>query len=93
MLLDILSILQSSKMKNKIKFTIECEMEERWKDYFLSFLKTMEFFGQAGHSELLGFYADGDGDFRPKFDFKDIEYTPKESIPSKEMSVNFFDAG
>lgn len=80
-------------MQKKVKFTIECEMGERWKDYFLSFLKTMEFFGQAGHSELLGFYSDGDGDFRPKFDFKGTEYTPKESIVSKEMSVNFFDAG
>ena len=80
-------------MANKVKFTIECEMEERWKDYFLSFLKTMEFYGQAGHSELLGFYVDGDGDFRPKFEFKNTEYKPKLPIPSKEMSVNFFDAG
>ena len=80
-------------MSKKVKFTVECEMEERWKDYFLSFLKTMEFFGQAGHSELLGFYSDGDGDFRPKFNIKDTEYTPKESTASKEMTINFFDAG
>ena len=80
-------------MSKKVKFTVECEMEERWKDYFLSFLKTMEFFGQAGHSELLGFYSDGDGDFRPKFNIKDTEYTPKESIVSKETTINFFDAG
>ena len=80
-------------MSKKIKFTVECELEERWKDYFLSFLKTMEFFGQVGHSELLGFYSDGDGDFRPKFNIKDTEYTPKESIVSKEMTINFFDAG
>ena len=80
-------------MRKKVKFTIECEMEERWKDYFLSFLKTMECFGQMGHSELLGFYSDGDGDFKPKFDFKETKYTPRASIPSKEMSVNFFDAG
>ena len=80
-------------MSKKVKFTVECEMEERWKDYFLSFLKTMEFFGQAGHSELLGFYSDGDGDFRPKFNIKDTEYTPKELIVSKETTINFFDAG
>lgn len=80
-------------MSKKVKFTVECEMEERWKDYFLSFLKTMEFFGQAGHSELLGFYSDGDGDFRPKFNIKDTEYTPKESVVSKETAINFFDAG
>lgn len=80
-------------MSKKVKFTVECEMEERWKDYFLSFLKTMEFFGQAGHSELLGFYSDGDGDFRPKFNIKDTEYTPKESVVSKKTAVNFFDAG
>lgn len=80
-------------MQKKVKFTIECEMEKRWKDYFLSFLKTMECFGEMGHSELLGFYSDGDGDFKPKFDFKETKYTPRASIPSKEMSVNFFDAG
>ncbi|MBR6647149.1 MAG: hypothetical protein IKL09_06515 [Clostridia bacterium] len=80
-------------MSKKVKFMVECEMEERWKDYFLSFLKTMEFFGQAGHSELLGFYSDGDGDFRPKFNIKDTEYTPKESVVSKKTTVNFFDAG
>ena len=80
-------------MSKKVKFTVECEMEERWKDYFLSFLKTMEFFGQAGHSELLGFYSDGDGDFRPKFNIKDTEYTPKQSVVSKKTAVNFFDAG
>lgn len=52
-----------------VKFTIECEMDERWQDYFLSFLKHMEYNGLQGHSEIVGFYSDGDGDFRPRFTF------------------------
>ena len=53
-------------MENR-KFNIECEIPERWVDYFCSFLKHLERNGNIGHSALVGFYADGDGDFRPKF--------------------------
>lgn len=49
------------------KFAIECEMEERWIDYFCSMLKNMEWNGKIGHSSILAFYSDGDGDFRPNF--------------------------
>lgn len=30
-------------------------------------LNWMQSCGNLGHSSLVGFYADGDGDFRPKF--------------------------
>ena len=50
-----------------VKFAILCEMEERWVQPFISLLKTMESDGQRGHSEIVGLYADGDGDFQPKF--------------------------
>lgn len=55
----------------KTKFTIECEMEERWANDFCGFLRMLQANGAWGHSSLIGFYADGDGDFRPKFNFKD----------------------
>ena len=55
-------------MANKT-FTVECTMEERWIPEFYMFLATMQTNGEMGHSELLGFYSDGDGDFRPKFKF------------------------
>ena len=53
-------------MANK-KFTIDCEIPDRWVNDFCSFLRQLEYKGNIGHSSLIGFYADGDGDFRPKF--------------------------
>lgn len=55
--------------KDMVTITIKATMKERWVDDFLSFLRYMETCGNLGHSALLGFYADGDGDFRPKFVF------------------------
>ena len=49
------------------EFTIHCKMEERWAGVFLSMLWEMMLDGKIGHSEMLSFYADGDGDFRPIF--------------------------
>lgn len=74
----------------KMKFTIECEMEERWKDYFLSFLKSAERCGEIGHSQLVGLYVDGDGDFRPKFN-ANIEFENKE--PNNIGGICVYDAG
>jgi hypothetical protein len=48
-------------------FTIEVTMNERWVDDFCSMLNWMQSCGQLGHSSVVGFYSDGDGDFRPKF--------------------------
>ena len=56
-------------MNDKVTLNITVTMKERWVDDFLSFLQYMETCGNLGHSALLGFYADGDGDFRPKFVF------------------------
>lgn len=68
----------------KAKFTISVEMEERWVDHFLSMLHWMESCGNLGHSSVVAFYADGDGDFRPKFEFG-TNYTNKEGIWSKDV--------
>ena len=54
-------------MGNKVKFTVECEMEERWINQFMSFLNMLESNGSIGHSSSIAFYADGDGDFHPHF--------------------------
>ena len=74
------------------KFTIECEMPERWINDFCSFLKHLEYNGQIGHSAGVGFYADGDGDFRPTFnidtEFKRVCGRATEYIPEK-----LYDAG
>ena len=52
---------------SKRTFTIEVTMNERWVNDFCSMLNWMQSCGSLGHSSLVGFYADGDGDFRPKF--------------------------
>ena len=50
-------------------FTIHCKMEERWIASFIKMLDMMKGNGSIGHSEFVGLYADGDGDFRPKFEY------------------------
>lgn len=64
-------------MSKKVKFSIEVEMEERWVDDFCSMLKLMEYNGNIGHSGTIAFYADGDGDFHPKFEIS-IPFNKKE---------------
>lgn len=59
-----------------MKFTVEIEMKDRWVPHFLSMLKYMENLGVLGGSRYVAFYADGDGDFRPKFNF-DKELLPE----------------
>lgn len=77
-----------------MKFSIEVEMSDRWAPYFVDFLKYLEKNGNIGHSSLVGFYADGDGDFRPRFKIhaktKPVEYI----TPSERLEVEaIFDAG
>jgi hypothetical protein len=53
-----------------MKFTIEVEMAPRWVPHFITMLKYMQYLGGVGSSRNVTFFADGDGDFRPKFKFK-----------------------
>lgn len=79
-------------MANKT-FTVECTMEERWIPEFYMFLAKMQTNGEMGHSELLGFYSDGDGDFRPTFKFSIS--SPEGPIPimdRKEMIDRYKDS-
>ena len=79
-------------MANKT-FDIEVTMDERWVDYFCSMLKYMERCGNIGHSSIVGFYSDGDGDFHPKFKF-DIEFDEKNYRQQYVSELEaFFDAG
>lgn len=50
-----------------MKFVIECEMKDRWAPHFLGMLLEMERLGRIGASRTVAMYADGDGDFRPRF--------------------------
>ena len=74
--------------------TIKCSMEERWIPSFCAMLNWMQHNGEIGHSEYVGIYADGDGDFRPNFiwsDKVDLDNTIKINNPSGQMVM--FDAG
>jgi len=77
-------------------FTIHCKMEERWIAYFIKMLNEMERNGSIGHSEFIGLYADGDGDFRPNFEYDKVlsAIGDKPKIirnPSGQMTM--YDAG
>lgn len=54
--------------KNEEIFYIRVRMRKEWTPVFLAFLKQMERYGNLGHSEIIGFMSDGDGEFRPKFE-------------------------
>lgn len=76
-------------------FSVECTMEERWIPYFISFLKKMQYNGNVGHTGVVAFMADGDGDFRPKFT-PDIDYytvNPSIGSASKKAPEFLYDAG
>lgn len=77
------------------EFTITVKMEERWINHFYSLLKNMENLGNIGSSRLLGFYSDGDGDFRPKFKFMGAEFLEIEPKAKKTCSrlEYIYDAG
>jgi len=74
------------------KFVIECEMRTRWVPHFLAMLKYMQRLGGLGSSRLVSFYADGDGDFRPKFKWD--ESLPCDGKPIKDDGGDrTYDAG
>jgi hypothetical protein len=77
-------------MENR-KFIIECEVPERWVNDFCSMLATMQSFGQAGHSEVVGIYADGDGDFRPVFNIH-TDYNKTSPVDAYRYKT-IYDAG
>ena len=56
------------------EFTMKVRMRSRWIPHFLAMLKKMEYYGSIGSSRNVGIYSDGDGDFRPKFEWhKDLQ--------------------
>ena len=52
-----------------VRLNLEITIPKKWVNKFLQMLDCMRWCGRAGASRCIGFYADGDGDFRP-FNFK-----------------------
>lgn len=83
-------------MEDKITFTIKCTMRSRWVPNFIGMLKTMQNLGNLGGSRWVQFFADGDGDFCPQFEFE--KELPKPApgvwkIDKDGDEVCIFDAG
>ena len=76
-----------------VEFDIHCAMKKCWADEFISFLKHMENLGNAGCSRVVAFYADGDGDFRPKFTTNLVDAKITEPTKTLEGGFTLFDAG
>lgn len=68
------------------EFTIKVKMRDRWIPHFLGMLKYMQLLGGVGASREIRFFADGDGDFRPKFEF-DIDIKPIEVVNRNEEGI------
>ena len=83
-------------MNRKVTFNIKATMNERWVNDFCSMLHWMQSCGNIGHSSIVGFYSDGDGDFRPKFEIDRVyEKTSGFRRSDKELPTIevLFDAG
>ena len=80
-----------------MKFYLECDMPDRWVPHFLGMLKYMEDLGSMGSSRNVGFMADGDGDFKPKFNWDTPLFDQKLPEPAPPRSTHngdaHFDAG
>ena len=58
-----------SSYADDVEFTLKCRMRARWVPHFLGALKQMQYLGGIGSSRDVTLHADGDGDFRPKFEW------------------------
>lgn len=78
-----------------MKLKIDADIPDRWVPVFLGFLKRLEYCGAIGTSRKTTIYADGDGDFRPKFEVRsDGGELPAPAEPAEDIRGNqVFDAG
>ena len=102
--ITLLPAVEPPSNGTEVTGAITYRMKRRWLPHFIAMLKTMQSFGNAGHSGHVAFYADGDGDFRPKFHFY-VGTTPVEELseplaevrPKKQNAtlddVTLYDAG
>lgn len=86
-------------MNDQVTFQVTVTMGRRWVPHFLGMLKTFQRLGSIAASRPVVFYADGDGDFNPKFEWTtDIKPVEREEQklpldPGPGRSGFFFDAG
>lgn len=54
-----------------VEVSMKFKIHKRWYKQFMGFLDQLECNSAIGHSSMIGFYADGDGDFRFLWKFDD----------------------
>lgn len=69
-------------------FGLFIDVKDRWRQELLDMLDSMQACGDMGCSREITFYADGDGDFRPRFAFDTSLFKPT----TGELKLKF-DAG
>lgn len=94
-----------AKDTDNVTVNLKITVRKRWLPHLLGFFHRMESLGSMGSSRMIGFYADGDGDFRPKFEVNGeaIEtpvYKTRVEVPiraagdaSSQKLTEWFDAG
>ena len=89
-------VWKNHRLEIKMKLIIKCEMGDRWVPHFIAMLKYMQQLGSMGASRKVALYADGDGDFHPKFKFrrKGFKKLPEVAKPIEDNNGNrLYDAG
>ncbi len=72
-----------------VTFMVKCTMGPRWVPQFLGMLRRMQYLGAIGSSREVTLYSDGDGDYRPKFEWI-VDSEPAEGLGPEKR---YFDAG
>lgn len=80
------------KKDGRTTFNLICTMKDRWVPQFLAMLKYMQQLGNMGGSRNVCFYADGDGDFNPKFKWDESLPSDAEAVKDNDGDKTF-DAG
>ena len=77
-----------------MKLNVVADIPDRWVPAFLGFLNRLQYCGAVGMSRNTSIYADGDGDFRPKFEVSADCDLPLADAPTEDVRGNqVFDAG
>jgi hypothetical protein len=80
------------KQSNIKKFSIECEMPERWIPHFLAMLRYMQQLGMDKKSRIVSLYIDGENDMHPNFKWE-ISLNESAEPIQDENGDRLYDAG
>ncbi len=76
----------------KTTFNITVTMQDRWIPHFLAMLKQMQLMGSWGCTRIIRFVSDGDGDFRPTFEWSS-DLPVSTEYDEKDFDERVYDAG